>query len=77
MLCTNHLLPYVIIMVTILIVSLISMNFTIALERFTNTRPLIVDHLLIYSWILVQLVNQNRETLAPTIVIPPCWLMGT
>lgn len=59
------LVPCDIIMVIIPIVALISMNFAIALRCFVNMRPLIVEHLLLYSWILIPLVNQNRGTLVP------------
>ena len=59
------LVPCAIIMVTIPIVLLVSMNFTIALRCFMNTRPLVVDHLLLYQWILVPLVHQNRGTMVP------------
>lgn len=51
------LVPYVIIMVIISIITLVSMNFVIALRCFTNTRPIVLDHLLLYLWILVPLVN--------------------
>lgn len=55
-------------MVIIPIVSLILMNFMIVLKRFANMRSLIVEHILLYSWILVPLVNQNKGTL-----VPPSW----
>lgn len=62
------LVPCVITMVNIPIFSLISMNFVIALRIFANTRPLIVDQLLLYPLIMVPLVNQNRG-----ILVPPSW----
>ena len=61
--------PCLIIMVTIPIVSLASMNFLIVLKHFVNTRPLVVEPILLYPWIMVPLVNQNRD-FDPTIVIP-------
>ena len=51
--------PCVIIMVTIPIISLVSMNFVIVFKNFVNMRPLVVDHILLYLWILVPLVYQK------------------
>lgn len=48
-------------MVTIPTISLVS----ITLGHFVNTRPLVVDLLLLYPWIIIPLVNQNRGTLVP------------
>lgn len=65
MLHTNYPYPFLIFMVTIHIVSLVSTSFTIDLGRFVNTMPLVIEPLLLYLWILVQPVNQNKETLVP------------
>jgi len=64
--CTQiTLVPCAIIMVIIPIVSLVSTNFVISFKLFASTRPLVVDNLLLYLWILVPLVQQNRGTLVP------------
>lgn len=40
-------------------------EFRDCLHALASTRPLIVDHLLLYAWIMVPLVHENRETLVP------------
>lgn len=49
--------PFVTFMITIPIVSLVSMSFVIEFRRLVTTRPIVVEPLLLYLWILVPLVN--------------------
>ena len=58
-------------MTIIPIILLVSVSFINNFSQFASSRSLVVDHLLLYLWILVPLVHQNKGDFGPTIMIPP------